>query len=146
MTKELRAYAENIAPFDDIQISKHFNLKEFQCGMGAGCWHCNGKSFISPQLALMLEDIREVTGRPIRILSGYRCEGHNIDIGGSTNSAHVVGFAADLAVPEGLNFTQFHEACLSVVKRYHGGCGAYPSQKFVHVDVRCVPPDRRWTS
>jgi uncharacterized protein YcbK (DUF882 family) len=45
-----------------------------------------------------------------------------------------------------LTFTEFHEKCLQAVKAYHGGCGAYPKQRFVHVDIRCIPPDRRWTS
>ena len=145
MNDQLRQYTANLATDVDLQISQHFNLREFQCGMGAGCYHCGAVAYIDPQLTLLLEDIRNRVGSPIRILSGYRCEIHNAEIGGASNSAHVVGFAADLAVPEGLNFVQFHEICQSMVKRYHGGCGGYPEQKFVHVDVRCVPSDRRWT-
>lgn len=48
--------------------------------------------------ALILEPLREAVGRPIRITSGYRCPKLNQMVGGSKNSAHVFGLAADIEI------------------------------------------------
>jgi hypothetical protein len=39
---------------------------------------------------------RRALGSPITITSGYRCDLHNIDIGGIPNSFHKIGCALDL--------------------------------------------------
>lgn len=51
-------------------------------------------------LAQRLEEVRHVLyDRPIRITSGYRCPRLNKLVGGSPNSAHMQGLAADFVCP-----------------------------------------------
>ena len=50
-------------------------------------------------LAGHLEDVRALLGHPILISSGYRSPKLNTVIGGSTNSAHCRGEAADFICP-----------------------------------------------
>jgi zinc D-Ala-D-Ala carboxypeptidase len=51
------------------------------------------------ELATALETIRARLGSPIVISSGYRSPDLNAAIGGSPNSAHMRGWAADLTCP-----------------------------------------------
>lgn len=46
----------------------------------------------------LLEPIRAVFGVPIQINSGYRCPELNAAVGGSANSQHLRGEAADLVI------------------------------------------------
>lgn len=46
-----------------------------------------------------LDFIREMLGRPIHINSGYRSLAVNAGVGGTSNSAHTRGLAADIVVP-----------------------------------------------
>lgn len=50
-------------------------------------------------LAQALEDVRKLFAAPIHINSGYRCDRLNTAIGGSRNSRHMLGLAADFIVP-----------------------------------------------
>ena len=53
---------------------------------------------------VLLEPLRDLLGVPIHINSGYRSFAINADVGGSSNSAHLGGCAAD-CVPIGLNMS-----------------------------------------
>lgn len=44
----------------------------------------------------VLQPIREVYGKPIKVSSGYRCLKLNEKVGGAANSQHVKGEAADI--------------------------------------------------
>lgn len=44
----------------------------------------------------VLDPLREVFGKPIKVNSGYRCEALNKAVGGSKTSHHLKGMAADL--------------------------------------------------
>ena len=70
--------------------TKNFKVSEFACK------HC-GKNLIGQRVINMAQIIREAAGVPIKINSGYRCEIHNKNVGGVTNSFHVQGKAADLS-------------------------------------------------
>ena len=50
-------------------------------------------------LAMALEEVRARLEQPIVISSGYRSPALNAAVGGAANSAHVIGFAADLTCP-----------------------------------------------
>lgn len=76
-------------PINDIRLSPHFKLKEFQC-------HCCGTVKIHPMLLEALERLRELWGNPIVITSGYRCANHNREVGGAKESRHMKGFAVDV--------------------------------------------------
>lgn len=71
-------------------LTAHFSRSEF------ACHHC-GAVEVSPALLDALEKLRSAIGRPIFILSGYRCAKHNAAVGGAPRSMHLYGKAADLS-------------------------------------------------
>jgi len=72
-------------------LSAHFSRHEF------ACHHCGQLAHDPPQRLLDgLEVVRANHGRPVRIVSGYRCPAHNRAVGGARNSRHLDVAAADL--------------------------------------------------
>lgn len=72
-------------------LSAHFSSREF------ACHHCRQLPHRPVQRLLDgLEVVRANLGRPVRIVSGYRCPVHNRNIGGARNSRHLFVAAADL--------------------------------------------------
>ena len=67
----------------------YFKTKEFRCP-------CCKEVRASGYLIHLLNKVREEYGKPMIINSGYRCEKHNKEIGGSQNSAHTRGLAVDI--------------------------------------------------
>lgn len=51
------------------------------------------------RLAQGLDHVRELLGHPLEISSGYRCPMLNVAVGGSPDSQHVQGLAADFVCP-----------------------------------------------
>jgi len=104
--------------------SKYFKLAEFQC-------HC-GKcppSEPSPDLVTRLDQVREAVGEPVVLSSAIRCKDYNDKVGGVGDSAHVLGQAADISVPDS---TYRYKLLHPVVHRFQRyGIG----KTFVHVDV-----------
>ncbi|AXQ48991.1 D-Ala-D-Ala carboxypeptidase family metallohydrolase [Pseudomonas vlassakiae] len=49
-------------------------------------------------LCQVLEQVREMFGRPVIVSSGYRSEALNLLVGGAPGSQHVKGLAADFTV------------------------------------------------
>lgn len=111
------------------KLSEHFTAGEFFC-------HDTSYKYVrvSPELVAKLEKIRAAVGGPLTIHSAYRPPAYNLSIGGVSNSCHVDGLAADISAP-GKTTAQLHEICLKVIGS-QGGVGYYPTQQFVHVDVR----------
>ncbi|MBF0555608.1 MAG: peptidase M15 [Nitrospirae bacterium] len=71
---------------------KYFKLEEFSCRCGCG------RNNISPELIATLDKVRESAGIALRITSGCRCAKHNEAVGGKSDSAHLEGLAADIAI------------------------------------------------
>lgn len=102
-----------------MKISQNFYLDEF---LASDIATRHGVSNIptSPdieanivRLAAVMERVREALfGSPIQILSGYRCQALNDLVGGSANSAHMQGLAADF-VCRGFGSTTNIVACLA---------------------------------
>lgn len=44
----------------------------------------------------ILDPLREMWGKPIKVNSGYRCPKLNAAVGGSSQSSHMSGYAADI--------------------------------------------------
>jgi uncharacterized protein YcbK (DUF882 family) len=78
---------------NDIRISPHFKLREFEC-------RCCGAVKLSRGLLGMLEALRIEYGMPLVITSGYRCPGHNRRVMGASKSLHLLGRAADVRAGE----------------------------------------------
>lgn len=112
------------------QLTAHFNEEEFRCRDGS-------LGPIDPKLPVCLEKLRTLAGnKPIKINSGYRSPTYNKRIGGSPNSQHMKGTAADIVIKE---LTPKQVAVLAE-KAGFMGIGIYPT--FTHVDVR--PKKARW--
>lgn len=55
----------------------------------------------------LLQPLRDAWGKPINVTSGYRCPELNKAVGGVKNSAHLVGYGADLVSENFSAFTKF---------------------------------------
>lgn len=117
-------------------LSKDFSIREFAC-------HCCGATTLITRLVEALQRLRDDLGRPILVLSGYRCPVHNAEVGGAKDSQHMKGQAADIRVA-GMDVDALAAAALKVKGFAEGGVGRYYLQNFVHVDVREDGP-ARWT-
>ena len=109
---------------NDIRVSPHFKLREFQC-------RCCGAVKLSPELLAKLEITRDKWGGPLIITSGYRCGSHNKAVGGAVRSLHLHGQAADISASvkdqprlrEIAKFAGFTEVICGEAKNYiHLGC------------------------
>lgn len=74
---------------------KYFNLSEFDSKDADGSGKGTGARMQRSTLE-MLDRAREIAGVPFVINSGFRTEAHNRAIGGSRNSSHMRGYAADI--------------------------------------------------
>ena len=109
-------------------VSEHFNRSEFACSCLCGF------DTVDAVLLEALEAIRSHFGVPIRVTSGCRCPSHNHDVGGSRNSQHKKGRAADIQMSvDPAEVASFAEDLGLSVGRY---------ETFTHVDTRSGPPSR----
>lgn len=131
-----------------MKVGKYFDESEFACKCSNHGFHDDGTPcldhVIDKRLVDLLDAIRERLGVPVYILSGYRCPTHNAEVGGVSNSQHVLGMAADITY-DGIDvdyLANLAEECASEVLGEGIGIGRYYYQDFVHVDVRGY--DARW--
>lgn len=87
-----------------MKLTEHFNLAEFthsQTAIRKGIPNIPSPSIMANLLttAQGMEKVRAMLTRPITISSGYRSPKLNEAVGGSDNSAHMDGFAADFICP-----------------------------------------------
>jgi len=110
-----------------MRLSNNFNDYEFKC-------HCGKCDLITPPLELLnvLEDVREHFGRPVTIMSGYRCSAHNSAVGGAQRSKHKKGTASDIIV-SGITPDRVQKYFLKKYPKKYG-IGRYTY--FTHIDVR----------
>jgi len=73
-----------------MRLSVNFNEEEFKCP-------CCGKVEMQRVFVGKLQKARDIADIPFVITSGYRCVKHNKEVGGSENSEHLFGLAADIA-------------------------------------------------
>ncbi len=107
------------------QASEHFKPSEFKCHCG-----CEGHD-VKPELIEKLEKFRDIVGKPIKIISGYRCPDHNHKVGGAKSSQHMAGTAVDIKV-DGMSVNELDS--LAEKSGLWGGIGTYP--RHLHVDIR----------
>lgn len=87
-------------------LTEHFSMAEFTASETAarrGIDNTPNRPDLRANIqrtAQVLERIRELLGKPISLTSGYRCSALNAAVGGSLNSAHMLGLAADIIVPQ----------------------------------------------
>ena len=109
--------------------TKNFKVSEFACK------HC-GENNIDQRVLNMAQAIRDELGVPVRVNSGYRCETHNLRVGGVKGSYHTKGTAADLSCELGAQ-AMFQ----AVEKLWNEGklpelkyCIYYAKKNFIHID------------
>lgn len=81
------------------------------------------------RLAKRLQALRDITGRPITITSGYRGPKLNAAVGGASKSYHTKGLAADINI-EGMTAKQVQR---SLDLLWDGGLGY--GDGFTHLDL-----------
>ena len=112
---------------DNMEIGQYFKAKELKCKCG-----CNGLVY-DLELIQKLDILREFLGKPVVVNSGYRCISHNTKVGGSKNSQHMLGTAADIKVT-GVSPKQLAAIAERIYEKPFGGLGIYSWG--IHVDTR----------
>lgn len=69
---------------------------------------------IDPYLINLLQVMRDMLGRGMKVTSGYRCAKHNKAVGGSLNSDHLKGKAADILCVDGYRRKELVHLALTV--------------------------------
>jgi uncharacterized protein YcbK (DUF882 family) len=94
---------------------------------------------VQVELVARLQKVREKFG-PLTIHSGCRCGSHNLSVGGSPQSSHLSGLAADIGCSNSLSrFNLLHSLITEGFQRI--GIGP----EFIHVDLdRSKPPFLIW--
>jgi uncharacterized protein YcbK (DUF882 family) len=117
-----------------MKLTNNFNKSEFECN--CGCEMPNEVFLQIQKLASQLQCIRDFIRFPIKITSGYRCPSHNKEVGGVSNSQHVLGKASDIQVsdssPEAIY--QVIDTLAEYGHVLQGGLGLYNT--FTHYDIR----------
>lgn len=94
-------YCDGRGQVEDVQISPHFVLSELirsDAARARGLYQVPPPAVVERLRELcveLLEPVRAEVG-PLRVTSGYRRPGVNSAVGGSSTSAHMHGWAADV--------------------------------------------------
>lgn len=81
---------------DFWQEIRYFTRREFACKCGR---YCDGyPEQMRQEVVQAAEKVREYFGAPATVSSGLRCQQHNANVGGVSNSRHLSGKAVDLCV------------------------------------------------
>ena len=117
---------------------RYFTRDEFACKCGGK--YCNGYPVdIDMDMVKIADEIREKIGKPITVNSGLRCKTHNANVGGVSNSQHLLGKAADLGCPIGCTPAQMASIAETIIGNT-GGIGIYTWG--IHIDTRSAKS--RW--
>jgi zinc D-Ala-D-Ala carboxypeptidase len=109
-------------------MSAHFSYSEFRCHCGGVFADCRRIWTLRAHVR-RLEVYRDNVAAQVRIVSGCRCPGRNLKVGGSSSSQHLFGAASDI---EGLVSLQKRiEMRLFAGLGFKGATG-----KVIHVDSR----------
>jgi uncharacterized protein YcbK (DUF882 family) len=101
---------------------RYFKINEFNCP------HC-GRNEMSKDFLERLDKAREYANTPFIISSGFRCEFHNREVGGTGTSSHLKGVAADIKVT---NSKQRHKILTGLIGAGFNRIGV--GNTFIHAD------------
>lgn len=127
------------------QITRNFNRSEFACQCGCG-FDAVSLAFVQ-NLQRLRDALPKMNGkrRRIHITSGCRCPKHNAMVGGSKDSRHIHGDAADLWA-DGMTAAELYQIAAGIPDIAAGGIGLYPTYRrgegILHLDDR--PRPARW--
>lgn len=71
-------------------LTKNFSRSEFKCP------DCGRLDLLDDRLVAVLQRLRDMVDRPLKVVSGYRCCAQNGRVGGIRFSEHLFGRAADI--------------------------------------------------
>lgn len=108
--------------------SAHFSFSEFRCSCGGTLPGCQVVR-VHRGLLRGLEAYRAQAGRAVAVVSGYRCEARNRQVGGASASQHVHGCAADV-------HTLLAWRTVARLRRFSGIGKVGATGKVRHIDVR----------
>ena len=116
-------------------MTENFKKSEFECK--CGCEMPKDVLVNITKLANQLQYVRDNVALPITINSAYRCETHNKSVGGSLNSQHLQGKAADIVInglDPVLDTYDYLDDLMRTGEILQGGLGMYKT--FTHYDFR----------
>lgn len=119
---------------DNTQISAHFNAVEFRCKCGR-----EHDFEVNPKLVELLEKLYEALNcSKIIVTSGYRCEAHDKNVGGSGTGQHTLGNAADICCygQDGQPISSKVVCCKAQDIGFTGIANITAAYIYTHVDVR----------
>lgn len=119
---------------DNVQITPHFNSKEFRC-------KCGGKHDfqVNEKLCELLEKLYEkLDCSSINISSGFRCVSHDKSVGGSGTGQHTKGNAADFCCvsKDGTIISTKLVCCAAQDIGFTGIANINATHTYTHCDVR----------
>lgn len=106
----------------------YFSKEEEQCR----CCGCGG---LVPDFRKKLNEARDIAGIPFILTSAFRCEKHNQDVGGTSESAHLEGLAVDIKCTDAWSRFKILSALFEV-----GFCRIGIGKTFIHVDDDLTKP------
>lgn len=107
---------------------ENFKESEFTC-KGKKC--CGNSAPMNHLFMTELVRIRAIYGKPITVTSGFRCKKHNTSVGGTENSNHTKGLAADITATK----TEDLKILFYLAKCFFEEVIFYEDKKFIHVGV-----------
>ena len=122
---------------NNVQITPHFNLREFECKCGCGA--VGIKSGLPEKLEKVYQYLAATKDSvtAIYITSGYRCPRHSCAVGGTADDAHTRGLAADFYAVKGDGKTRWSSNELAAVCELIGFTGiGIIDNTAVHADIR----------
>ena len=118
---------------------KYFTDAELVCKCGR--LDCDAPKSVKPDLARLLDALREKVGHALFVNSGLRCSYWNERQGGKPNSEHLSGEGADLHAPTPQDADEILKTSYEVGIRRRGLGG-----NFVHIGVsKTLPQGVTWT-
>lgn len=119
---------------DKVQITPHFNSSEFKCKCG------EPHDFnVNDALVEKLETLFSALDcSKIIVTSGYRCEKHDKNVGGSGKGQHTIGNAADICCYDkaGNIISSKNVCCKAQDIGFTGIANINTSYNYTHADVR----------
>lgn len=110
-------------------MSANFSLDELGCRCGCP------ENLTKIELLDSLQKVRDILEKPMKITSGYRCEKHNLAVGGVSSSSHLSGTAADIYVPSSGYGYEIMRAIFLSQSFFRVGYGKMGGILVLHVDI-----------
>lgn len=114
----------------DFDLINYFSSSEFDSPDAPDSGLNMKKVFVEK-----LDSLRHHYGRPLKINSGYRTLDHNARVGGSFDSAHLTGWAADIHCSDTLELKTLYALAKDLGFKRVGQYRTKKGNYFLHVDL-----------